>query len=190
MPGSDSLRLDPEQRMNTETCQICEKNRATVHVIDVKTEKVAEGGGVLARSGAERHVCPLCAQNLFSIVVTVPAPLTQHPGFLKLLQIAQKPGLVCSDCGMTLTEFRSKGRLGCPKDYELFWPYVRPLLERVHNATSHVTDRGEQQEAQSESLLTDLRAKLATAIQQEAYEHAAELRDAIEELQKSPTSGE
>ena len=42
----------------------------------------------------------------------------------------------------------------------------------------------------SASLLTDLRAKLATAIEQEAYEHAAELRDAIEELEKSPSSGE
>lgn len=177
--------------MHTETCQICEKNRATVHVIDVKTEAAPEGGGVLSRSGAERHVCPLCAQNLFSIVVTVSASVPQHQGFLKLLQIAQaKPGLVCSDCGMTLAEFRSKGRLGCPKDYELFWSYVKPLLERVHNATAHVTHREDAAEAPSESLLTDLRAKLETAIQQEAYEDAAQLRDAIEELEKSPSSGD
>ncbi len=180
--------------MQTETCQICQKHRATVHVIDVKTEPVSEGGGVLSRASSERHVCPFCAQGLFSIVVTVSAKVP--PGVGKLLQyarLASSPGPVCPDCGMTLADFRSKGRLGCPKDYEIFWPFVRPLLERVHNTSTHVAraaqPAGEAEAESAPSLLTDLRAKLQTAIQQEAYEHAAELRDAIQELERSPSGG-
>jgi protein-arginine kinase activator protein McsA len=51
---------------------------------------------------------------------------------------AQATSLACPDCGMTLAEFRSKGRLGCPRDYEIFREHLDPLIERIHNAKHHL----------------------------------------------------
>lgn len=189
-------------------CQICQKNRATVHVTEVATEPVpakAQPGCVRSRAAEERHVCALCAHSLFGLVVAVAQPKVKV-NIMKLLQAAkEKSSLVCPDCGMSLAEFRSKGRLGCPKDYELFWPHLVPLLERVHNATAHVNQPGTPSDAEQDpdgeaaadpaederrAHLTDLRAKLETAIREEAYESAAKLRDAIEELEKSSAAGD
>jgi protein arginine kinase activator len=89
---------------------------------------------------------------------------------------------------MSLAEFRSKGRLGCPKDYEVFRAHLDPLLLRVHNASAHRgrlpgMDEGTRQRLQQ---LSDLRAKLEAAIREEAYESAARLRDEIQELEAQP----
>ena len=168
-------------------CQICHKNQATVHVTDVESETHEEDGSVESTVGQERHVCSVCAQSLFRIAVSQTQPKVKV-NIWKLLQVAkQKSTPSCPDCGMTLSEFRNKGRLGCPKDYEHFWPHIAPLLDRVHNATSHLQPDPEPVDEATQHLL-DLRAKLQVAIMEEAYEDAAELRDAIEELEKSKSS--
>lgn len=185
-------------------CQSCQKNQATVHVTEVVTEPApseARPDGVRSRAAEERHVCALCAHHLFGQLVVVTQPKVKV-NIMKLLQAAkEKSSVVCPDCGMSLAEFRSKGRLGCPKDYELFWPHLVPLLERVHNATAHVdqpeglepSEPGpdvDPAEDERRAHLTDLRAKLETAIREEEYESAAKLRDAIEELEKSSAPGD
>ena len=47
-------------------------------------------------------------------------------------------GLNCNSCGWTYTDFRSKGRLGCAEDYEVFENALTPLLKRIHGSTRHV----------------------------------------------------
>jgi protein arginine kinase activator len=110
----------------------------------------------------------------------------------KLLQLSaqqtrKKGGQSCPDCGMSLEEFRKKGRLGCPKDYEVFKVHIGDLLERVHGSRTHVGRIPGTSEAEIERIkrLTDLRGQLEVAIREEAYENAARLRDELKALEES-----
>ncbi len=103
----------------------------------------------------------------------------------KSAQKARAEGsLTCPDCGMSLAEFRSKGRFGCPTDYQVFRAHIEPLLLRVHNALAH---KGRLPgEDVLERQLSDLRSKLEAAVRSEAYESAARLRDEIQGLEAQP----
>jgi len=167
-------------------CQICNKNAVTVFVTEVRTD----ADGVTTHAAEEKHLCDGCAASL-----NIPhqVPVVAKTYIWKLLQKSarkaqQESALSCPDCGMTLAEFRVKGRLGCPKDYEVFRQHLDPLLERIHNATEH---KGrlpglDAHELERRQALTDLRAKLEEAVREEAYENAARLRDEIQELESAP----
>lgn len=186
-------------------CQNCHKNPATVHVTDLGGSAAAEGENPVQ----ERHLCEVCAQALD--LPHMAQPKKTVADIWKLLQISaqatrKKGGPACPHCGMTLEEFRRKGRLGCAKDYEVFGPHIAELLERVHGARLHVgrlpgsasvtasepaAVPAEQAPAQAtrEARLTQLRAKLAEAIRTEAYESAARLRDELRALESAPPAG-
>jgi protein arginine kinase activator len=171
-------------------CELCNKQPATVHVTEIHP-RPAEAQPATANQIEQKHICEACARSLE--LPTVPVVIAKGPDIWKLLrQSAQKARaegtLVCPQCGMSLAEFRSKGRLGCPKDYEVFRAHLDPLLLRVHNASAHRgrlpgMDEGTRQRLQQ---LSDLRAKLEAAIREEAYESAARLRDEIQELEAQP----
>lgn len=192
-------------------CQNCLKNPATVHVTDLGGSAAKEGESPVQ----ERHLCEICAQAL-DLPHVAPQKKTVAD-IWKLLQISaqatrKKGGPSCPHCGLTLEEFRRKGRLGCAKDYEVFAPHLAELLERVHGARTHVgrlptalapadaSGSAAQSSAESaqqpiassqnrESKLADLRVKLAAAIRAEAYESAARLRDELRALESAPPAG-
>jgi protein arginine kinase activator len=122
----------------------------------------------------------------------VPVNLKKSAAVWKLLKESARRArdegsLKCPSCGMTLAEFRNKGRLGCAQDYEVFREHLRPLLLRIHNASAHkgrLPGRDEQTLARERDL-TRLRAELDTAIKNEAYENAARLRDQIQGLESA-----
>jgi protein arginine kinase activator len=161
------------------TCEICNKQPATVHVTEIAS----------ASSIEMKHLCEACARSLelpgAPVVFTKGAP---HIWKL-LLQSAEKAraegSLVCPQCGLSLAEFRSKGRFGCPKDYEVFRAHIEPLLLRVHNSQTHRgrLPGGDDVSRQRRQHLTELRTRLEAAIREEAYESAARLRDEIQELE-------
>jgi len=99
--------------------------------------------------------------------------------------------LTCPDCGMTLTELRRRGRLGCPKDYEVFREYLDELLERMHGATEHVGRVPGLAEGELERVrkISDLKHELGQAINEEAYERAARLRDELKTLEVDSEDG-
>jgi protein arginine kinase activator len=168
-------------------CQNCQKNSATVHVTEILQE-----GGAAEPATSEQHLCEVCAQTM-DLPHTAPASKPKVDVW-KLLQISaqntrKKTSLTCSECGMSLDEFRKKGRLGCAKDYEVFKSHIVDLLERVHGARSHMgrvpgTSDAELVRVQR---MSDLRQKLETAVREEAYESAARLRDELKALEQSPS---
>lgn len=171
-------------RMNM-NCGLCKK-KATVHITEIAYH--ATDGSETTPSIEQKHLCDGCAQKLN--MPHMPLPQKGMVDIWKLLQQSarrarEEGGLSCPECGMTLAEFRSKGRLGCPKDYEVFAAHLDPLLSKIHNATSHTgrvpgIDESDLKRMQH---LTDLRAKLEEAIREEAYESAARLRDEIQGLE-------
>jgi len=105
----------------------------------------------------------------------------------------------CSQCGMTYRQFRKHGRFGCEACYQAFGDELRRLMKRIHGAQTHVGKRPQAAPvAPSDSSfqiateaplstatddLEQLRADLEKAVQAEAYEQAAALRDRIGQLE-------
>jgi len=182
----------------TMICQNCHKNIATVTVIEILPGTTEIPGGGAAKSYQQQELCEICAQSK-----NLPhAPLEKKllGDIWKLLQATGQPGqpgqpeteapsaaqaaLACPDCGMTREEFRRKGRLGCPNDYQIFASDVREILERVHGATAH-SGRLPKVDQEQQDRLTEiaaLRRELGIAIREEDYENAARIRDRLREL--------
>lgn len=138
----------------------------------------------------EVAMCEACAQK--QNVPNNPEPKKVLPPILKLLAASaqrtrREPSVQCPDCGMTLLEFRQKGRMGCPKDYDVFGAHTRELLERIHGASQHAGRLPRQDPAIADRArrMTELQRELEAAIRQEAYEQAARLRDELKSLQSS-----
>ena len=161
-------------------CQSCKKNTATIHL----TELV---DGVRN----ELHFCELCAQEQ-GLALKNQIPLTELLSSLLAsdeagaIDDADVTNIICPHCGITFEEFRKKGVMGCPKDYEFFSEQLKPILEASHSGgTKHQgkvpdkLDAGLDKQAELE-LLND---KLEAAVDAEDYEAAATLRDQIKKLE-------
>jgi len=159
-------------------CDKCDKP-ATIHLTEIVSgEKI------------EKHLCEDCAVAE-GITVKANVPISQLLESFILQsssddeeQAAEK----CDVCGMTFAEFRSRGLLGCPHDYDAFEASLAPLLERAHDgATQHigkVPHRASSDQKKQNAMLR-LRAELKGAVAAEDYERAAVLRDQIKQLEKS-----
>lgn len=90
----------------------------------------------------------------------------------------------CPSCGLTESELRKTGRVGCPDCYGTFADILNPYVQKVHGATRHI---GAAPAAETEQAKADpveaLRAQLKAAIENEDYEQAAHLRDEIRRLE-------
>lgn len=165
-------------------CQYCDAT-ATVHLTTLENNKKKE-----------MHLCQECAEehevlqgqeqqlNLPTIVQTL---LGQHVD-------AETDALArqtCPHCGIRYMELRSEGRLGCPHDYEVFQTGLQRMLKRIHRSVTH---KGKvpvhhQHSLAQQRQLTELREQLTEAIQREAYEEAALIRDLLREKDTTYESG-
>jgi protein arginine kinase activator len=163
-------------------CHLCEQ-AATVHLTEIVNGKKKE-----------RHFCPDCAQkqellkqqqlNLTAFVQTM---IGQHVGGAA----DELSRLTCPSCGIKYMEFKAAGRCGCPNDYQVFREPLLPLLERIHRGCRHVgkVPPHAQKYAAVQSELRDLRQQLRAAVEREAYEDAARLRDLIRQKEKADEPG-
>lgn len=161
-------------------CDRCDSRPATVHLTEiVNGEKI------------EKHLCEHCASEE-GITIKANVPISQL--LEDFILQSSEPGeegepeeLRCDVCGLTFSEFRKAGQLGCPNDYDVFAPRLEPLLERAHDgAGQHIGKvpqrAGNAQKRQTEILR--LRGELRSAVAREEYERAVELRDRIKELER------
>ena len=162
-------------------CDNCNK-QATVHLTEIKNGKKIE-----------KHLCEQCAAQNEGLPVKGHTPINElltnfvmaHSG----LQNKQQESLVCEQCGITWSEFRQSGLLGCEHDYAMFEKEMTPLLQRAHKGAAHhvgkvPTRRGGTGVPVKKSLdLSKLRKELARAVETEDYERAAKLRDQIRQAE-------
>ena len=184
-------------------CQCCQKKPAQIRICDIEENAMSGQFNVCADCwifvkrylfDAARPLAPTAdviaeVRNLLSAkdgALVVPVP----PGELAPLGKAEEVP-VCPDCGMTLTEFKQKGRLGCPRDYDVFGPHLEKLLERLHDVSpprhkgrAPQGSASAEEEMLREHEVSALRDKLSQAVSVENYELAAQLRDRISQLEK------
>lgn len=161
-------------------CDKCDKP-ATVHLTEI-----------IGGQKTEKHLCEDCAAGE-GITIKSNVPISQlledfilqtsptDPG-----KPQERPELRCEVCGLTFSEFRSSGLLGCPHDYDAFEPALDGLLERTHEGvTQHVgkLPRRAGADQRKTNQMLRLRADLRRAIAAEDYERAAQIRDRIKELE-------
>jgi protein arginine kinase activator len=158
-------------------CQKCPK-AATLHITEIVSEEQVE----------ELHLCEECAHKYLyeppqKQTGIKPAPAGHG-------EEVDEPAVLnreCEVCGLKFVEFRNTGRLGCPHDYQAFREELTPLLENIHGETRHCgkTPRRLPQSKQTQSELLALRKQLLQAVNKEAYEEAARLRDRIKRIEES-----
>jgi len=142
----------------------------------------------------ETHLCQACAEkkqllnkqelNLSAILQTVIGP---HIGALT----DDLARLTCPDCGIKYMEFKAEGRLGCPRDYDVFQAALTPLLQRIHRSTRHTgkQPRHGRRQAAWFAEVGALRLELRQAVDCENYEEAARLRDLLRKKEATDEPG-
>jgi len=159
-------------------CDICGKNQATVHLTEIVNEEMNE-----------LHLCEQCAQAKSQ-------EMEQQFGLSDLLAGMVQPEktpvekdaavLKCPNCKMTYADFKKIGRLGCGECYVTFKKYLGPLLKRIHGSSQHIgKSPSKVTRVLKEKIdLQELRLKLQKAIENEAFEEAAKIRDQIKDFEK------
>lgn len=169
-------------------CERCGVRSATVHKVRVEN-------GVKT----ERHLCEACARETgelaeFSSVGPGLFGSTFEElmkSFFELPTLERLPAghprarVTCPNCGLSWSDFRRLGQLGCSQCYATFQEELIPVLKRLHGATEHTGKRPKERgESARRRELARLREELQQAIEAEQYERAAELRDRIRVLER------
>ncbi len=134
------------------------------------------------------HLCEDHAKEFFEAGDSVPATKALSDLLSKQLQLEQAVKEIaaidkkkCPMCGITFSEFRKGGRLGCPYDYVVFEEDLVPLLLNIHGSHEHTgkvpVHGGGNPERQFR--LKRLRQELQRAVDAEDYEKAGRVRDRI-----------
>ncbi len=166
------------------TCDVCNKHPATVHLTEIIDGQMTE-----------LHLCEECARQKS-------AQMEQQFGLSDLLagmadfnkppKESESVLLKCSNCGLTYKDFKKIGRLGCGECYNEFKKYLAPLLKRIHGANQHTGKSPLLGDAvvvsarpvKAKSDIDELRQRLQQAIETEAFEEAARIRDQLRELEQ------
>ena len=156
-------------------CCICKEKPATVHLTDIKGDKVQKV-----------DLCEECAKNK-GVNDSTFALADMLLGLGASQEIEQAAGGVevkCPQCGFTQADFKKSGRLGCAECYKTFADGLEGLLKSMLKGTRHAgkVPEGLRQTRDLSDRLNALQQRLAKAIQEENFEQAAALRDEIKQM--------
>lgn len=167
-------------------CDICKKNNATVHLTEIVDDQMTE-----------LHLCEECAKQK-SVQMEQQFGLSDLLAGLAEFEKAPKKteelSLKCPNCSLTYAEFKKIGRLGCGECYSAFRKYLGPLLKRIHGSSQHVGKSplkiASVKASKKKSDIVSLRESLQKAVESEAFEEAAKIRDKIRELERRQSDQE
>ncbi len=167
-------------------CEKCKKNEATIHLSEV-----------IKDMKSEVHLCEGCAREvglntkISNFSLSLPEMLT----FLNVDEVADyKNEKICSLCGSDFFYYKRDGRLGCPECYNNLAEFIEPVLTGYHGDNRHIgkfpVHNGEADSTKKSHMMnnhfsdniTDYKAQLDIAVNEERYEEAAILRDKIRDI--------
>jgi protein arginine kinase activator len=167
-------------------CQECKQKPASVHLTKI-----------INNHKTELHLCEECAGQREDFMNITPFSVNDLiAGFMdmsKAKRAYERPAPPkCAVCGMDYNQFKKIGRLGCQECYKYFGNELEPVLRKIQGSTVHngkVPKRCGSHLARKKQI-AELKAELKRAVEVEAFEKAAELRDLIKELEHSQGTGQ
>lgn len=160
-------------------CEDCGKNAATMHFV------------VMGMGGHKSTIslCGECArarqQALFGALGLDMTSLLSGIWSGSQAATGVQSGKTCDKCGMSAGDIAREGKVGCANCYVAFQDVLEPLLRRIHGRARHVGKipgrAGAGLKVQRE--LDQLREEQKVAIEREAFEDAARIRDQIRALE-------
>lgn len=167
-------------------CQNCGKNPATTHI------KTIVNGAL-----TEYDLCTECARekgytNFFK---------DMHLDFGSLMggfigsPSVQGAAVRCPSCGASFSEISESGKVGCAECYRFFREKLMPTIHRIHGSAKHkgkipgtaalrIVEPAGKMTVLAQPEIEKRKAELKTAIEEQNFERAAELRDEIKALEK------
>ena len=156
-------------------CQNCNKNEANMHM-----KRIING------RAAEVHLCSDCARSLGYGEAFSGFGIGLGELFGELLnkgEGASNTSVSCHGCGKTFDEIVSDGKMGCAECYGVFYDKLLPSLRRIHGKATYVGTKPLRTDSVSvDTRISELKQKLAFAIDEQNFELAAQIRDEINEL--------
>lgn len=139
----------------------------------------------------ELHICEECAEEK-GLVKEEESEISISNLLSGLIESSVTGGTddaaeACPRCGMKVSEFRKRGKFGCPECFQAFKRDVRSILSQMAGRTNHTGKLPEAQrssEPQGPDRLV-IAGELREAIEREDYETAARLRDRLRELESN-----
>jgi protein arginine kinase activator len=147
-------------------CDECKKNPATIFFKEVLPGKTVE-----------LHLCEVCAQKRGLLMSKKMSPIEILQRLLKE-KSAHDEQIICPGCYMSLTEFKRSGRFGCSKCVNAFESYIKKLIKQIQQSDKHIGRRLTPGEKKGIEVFK-LRQELKKALENEAYEEAAKIRDRL-----------
>lgn len=159
-------------------CEKCGKRTATTHVKTIVNGKLTE-----------HHLCAECANSKMGLAFDFGSLLSGLFGGM-----SEPKERRCEHCGASFSEIARTGRLGCEHCYETFRSQLLPVIQKIHGSAHHIGKRpgssalrvvpeaGKLQEVK-QSPLEEKKRELQKAIEAQAFERAAVLRDEIKEME-------
>lgn len=158
-------------------CEKCKKNPASVHFSQTVGAKTVT-----------LNLCASCAAKMglgtpkvaFGDDLFASFPLFSHTS------VNPEADLVCPRCHTSLSQIRRKGVFGCSECYDTFakkldlTPFVGQGYHGGRLANGPTSEpNNKENETDNKDCVSSMRAELKRALQEENYELAARLRDAI-----------
>ncbi|HPZ44411.1 MAG TPA: UvrB/UvrC motif-containing protein [Bacillota bacterium] len=171
-------------------CDRCGQRQATVHLTEITNGYKKE-----------THLCQFCANEIQPQGFGFPPQLNLHHFLAGLLNhelggvgFGQQPatgGDKCTSCGMSEGQIMKHGLLGCGHCYTHFEEKLQPLLRRIHGNTRHTGKVPGRTGGRARLVkeIEKLKSQLKEAVSREEFERAAQLRDAIRDLEKTLEEG-
>lgn len=165
-------------------CQKCGANNATTHVKTIINGELRE-----------YDLCSECAHKMgyTNVFGDMENEFSNFLGsFFGNVLPARTQATRCEFCGSTYSDIAKSGHVGCAKCYEIFADELYPSIRRIHGNTTHcgknssVAEKTKQSKAKTETKeekIKKLKAQLESAIKEQNFELAAELRDKIKKME-------
>lgn len=165
-------------------CQKCGANNANTHV---KT--------IINGEFKEYDLCSECAKKMgyTNVFGDMEDEFSNFLGsFFGNVLPARTQATRCEFCGSTYADIARSGHVGCANCYSVFADELYPSIRRIHGNTTHCgkhsrlaeqTRKSNAAEETKEEKIKKLKAELDKAVKEQNFEHAAELRDKIKELE-------
>lgn len=164
-------------------CQKCGANNANTHI---KT--------IVNGEFKEYDLCSECAKQMgyTNVFGDIENEFSNFLGsFFGNVLPARTQATRCEFCGSSYLDIAKSGHVGCANCYSVFGDQLLPSIRRIHGNTAHCGKNSGKAEKQSvkpqeetkEQKLERLKSELDKAVQEQNFEHAAELRDKIKEME-------